>query len=71
MRRKNYLGIVFVFMCVLASAQDRQQVEGFDTVVFHYNGNRSLATIDYRGSSRGYMTAAWWAVHAGNYNLHI
>jgi sialidase-1 len=61
MRRKNYLSIVFVFMCVLASAQDRQQVEGFDTVVFHYNGNRSLATIDYRGNSRGYMTAAWWA----------
>jgi sialidase-1 len=44
-----------------ANAQQNQNVEGFDSVVFHYNGNRSLATIDYRGNNRGYMTAAWWA----------
>ena len=53
----------FLFMVTVISgyAQDRQWVEGFDSVVFHYNGNRSLATLDYRGNSRGYMTASWWA----------
>ena len=44
-----------------ARSQEYQKVEGFDTVLFHYNGNRSLATLDYRGNTRGYMTASWWA----------
>ncbi len=41
--------------------QGIQRIEGYDTVLFHYNGNRTLATTDYRGTKKGYMTAAWWA----------
>lgn len=47
------------FTCTIAFAQ--QQVEGYDTVLFHHNGNRSLATMDFKGKTKGYMTAAWWA----------
>ena len=54
------LSVVFFLNAITTFAQDRQYVEGFDTVVFHYNGNRSMATQDYRGSSMGYMTALWW-----------
>lgn len=53
--------LIASFISTTASGQEKQNVEGFDTVLFHYNGNRSLATIDYRGNNRGYMTAAWWA----------
>jgi sialidase-1 len=52
---------IHLLVVIEANAQQNQNVEGFDSVVFHYNGNRSLATIDYRGNNRGYMTAAWWA----------
>ncbi|HVJ67762.1 MAG TPA: sialidase family protein [Caulifigura sp.] len=38
-----------------------QAVEGFDQVVFHHNANRENPTRDFRGMSRGYMTAGWWA----------
>lgn len=57
------LFIFFLFMLtfIRSFGQDRQWVEGFDTVVFHYAGNRNLSTKDYRGVSRGYMTAPWWS----------
>ncbi len=57
---KIILGYLFVLSISTSFAQERQFLEGFDTVVFHYNGNRGLSTRDYRGSSVGYMTAAWW-----------
>lgn len=57
----NYLFFFFVVGITKGFAQDRQSVEGFNKVIFHQNGNRSLSTRDYRGSSYGYMTAAWWA----------
>lgn len=62
--RKEFFRICFLaclFPVVHASGQEMQKAEGFDTVLFHHNGNRSLATLDYRGNTRGYMTAAWWA----------
>lgn len=43
------------------SAQSKQWVEGFDTVVFHYNANRMTNSRDFRGQSIGFMTAGWWA----------
>jgi hypothetical protein len=43
------------------SAQNKQWVEGYDTVEFHYNVNRNAASRDFRGMSRGLMTAGWWA----------
>jgi photosystem II stability/assembly factor-like uncharacterized protein len=58
------LGIVVVVSLlfnVITYAQDRQRVEGFDSVVFHYNANSTGVVSDFRGSSRGYMTAGWWA----------
>jgi hypothetical protein len=62
--RKEFFSICFIaglLIAMNAGSQENQKVEGFDTVLFHYNGNRSLATLDYRGNTRGYMTAAWWA----------
>lgn len=57
--------LTFLVAVVLNSTgsfgQQKQWVEGFDTVVFHHNGNRSLATLDFRGMAKGYMTASWWA----------
>jgi hypothetical protein len=49
----------FINLVLLSSAWSReiQSIEGSDTVVFHQNGNRCLATIDYRGTSLGYITA--------------
>jgi sialidase-1 len=44
-----------------ASAANRQWVEGFAEVEFHHDANGSTPTRDFRGSSRGYMTAGWWA----------
>ncbi|MFN0168314.1 MAG: sialidase family protein [Bryobacteraceae bacterium] len=49
-------------LTVAAFGQDRQWVEGFDEVDFHYNAHReNRATRDFRGMARGYMTAGWWA----------
>jgi sialidase-1 len=50
----------FLFTSIIAVAQ-KQWVEGFDTVAFHYNANRSVSVRDFRGSAKGYMTAGWWA----------
>lgn len=56
--------LFFSFQVVLINfcfAQNKQQVEGFDTVQFHYNANRLRPVRDFRGTTRGYMTAGWWA----------
>lgn len=60
-KKGSHLFFVLQLLTAIAFGQQKQQVEGFDTVMFHYNGNRTLATMDYRGTTRGYMTAAWWA----------
>jgi sialidase-1 len=63
MKKKSIISYFFITIIAISTAwsQEKQNVAGFDTVLFHYNGNRSLATKDYRGNSRGFMTAAWWA----------
>lgn len=45
----------------LGNPADKQSVEGFDKVVFHYNVNRLASSRDFRGMAPGYMTAGWWA----------
>lgn len=59
--RSRILSFVFCFAALSSIAQEKQTVEGFDSVVFHYNANRTQAVRDFRGSARGYMTAGWWA----------
>src|SRR5258705_10051024 len=60
---KTTLVLIFVYFSgtVAAWSQDRQKLEGFDTVQFHYNANRMAASRDFRGTTPGYMTAGWWA----------
>ncbi|MBS1751410.1 MAG: exo-alpha-sialidase [Bacteroidetes bacterium] len=53
--------LLLFFIFRSAAAQEVQMVEGFDTVVFHYNANRSYPVRDFRGTTKGYMTAGWWA----------
>lgn len=53
--------LLFCFIAPSVLAQEAQQVEGFDTVAFHYNANRAAAVRDFRGQTKGYMTAGWWA----------
>lgn len=64
--------MVVVFSLAIGSsgkAQERQQVEGFDSVVFHYNANRASVVRDFRGSARGYMTAGWWSAEQEKKNI--
>ncbi|OAI55902.1 hypothetical protein AYO49_05075 [Verrucomicrobiaceae bacterium SCGC AG-212-N21] len=52
------------------SAQEEMQwVEGFDKVEFHHGANRNVPSRDFRGSARGYMTAAWWSPEQMKRNL--
>ena len=44
-----------------SAQEDMQWVEGFDKVEFHHGANRGVASRDFRGNARGYMTAAWWS----------
>jgi sialidase-1 len=60
-RNLLYLFAFSLLTNLAASAQSKQQVEGFDTVAFHYDANRSRPAMDFRGNSKGYMTAGWWA----------
>ncbi|MEO5995929.1 MAG: sialidase family protein [Chitinophagaceae bacterium] len=59
----NQLKVFLVFSSILLSlavnGQDRQLVEGFDTVAFHHNDTRTLSK-DFRGMRKGYLTAGWW-----------
>src|SRR5689334_22724927 len=38
----------------------QQKVEGFDSIVFHFNANQFGVSKDFRGVATGYMTAGWW-----------
>lgn len=60
---KLKINMLLALLCVgtMAVAQPTQQVEGFDTVVFHHNINRGVAVRDFRGLTKGFMTAGWWA----------
>lgn len=60
-KKNNCLLLLILFITSLAFAQENQAVEGFDEVKFHYDANRSRPQIDFRGKTRGYMTAGWWA----------
>ncbi|MBS1829058.1 MAG: exo-alpha-sialidase [Acidobacteria bacterium] len=54
----------FCLTAGLAFAQPAQRVEGFASVVFAHNNHASAVAqngVDFRGSTRGYTTAAWWA----------
>src|SRR4051794_33052892 len=54
------LGILSQVPLACAADDGRQWVEGFADVEFHHNANGSAPTRDFRGNSRGYMTAGWW-----------
>lgn len=54
---------------LFSKAQQTQQVEGFDSVVFHYNANRASMVRDFRGLARGYMTAGWWSAEQEKKNI--
>lgn len=60
-RFATVLVLLSLFFTSASLAQSRQQVEGFETVVFHHDANRSGAARDFRGITKGYMTAGWWA----------
>jgi hypothetical protein len=51
----------FLTFTTLGFGQAAQWVEGFDQVEFHHESGMNPVTRDFRGMSRGYMTAAWWA----------
>jgi sialidase-1 len=53
--------VLNILVAAGALAADTQWVEGFDAVEFHHNANGASPTRDFRGQSRGYMTAGWWA----------
>lgn len=55
-----FIASIFIFNAQIF-AQATQWVEGFDTVKFHYDANRSRPVLDFRGWAKGYMTAGWWA----------
>ena len=45
---------------VTAFAQSPQWAEGFDQADYHHKG-RITSGRDFRGTTRGYFTAAWWS----------
>lgn len=55
------LAFAIIGMCTAVLAQEKQKVEGFDQVEFHYDANRSRPQTDFKGSAKGYMTAGWWS----------
>ncbi|MBZ4190882.1 sialidase family protein [Niabella beijingensis] len=60
--KKGLLIAAMLYLVPPSAAQsDLQQVEGFDTVVFHYDANRARPVRDFRGTTPGYMTAGWWS----------
>ena len=52
--------LLLFFSSVSLAALAQQRVEGFDSVVFHFNANRFGVSKDFRGVATGYMTAGWW-----------
>lgn len=59
--KKTWLPVILLLICTGAFAQEKQKVEGFDKVEFSYNANTKGTVRDFRGASKGYMTAGWWA----------
>jgi len=59
--KNNFNAVLFLLLHQNIHAQQIQKVEGFKEVVFHYDANRSRPQVDFRGNTRGYMTAGWWA----------
>src|SRR4029079_845605 len=59
---------VQIVPAVRAAEEKRQFVEGFADVEFHNGANGSAPTRDFRGNSRGYMTAGWWIPGQANKN---
>ena len=57
---KCLLLTVFTFCVTLSHGQQKQMVEGFDKVIFHFNANKTSSSRDFRGMAPGYMTAGWW-----------
>ena len=46
------------------AADDPKRVEGFGRIIFAHNNHPSATVLnarDFRGASRTYMTAGWWA----------
>lgn len=68
MNKAILLHIISILISSVCFSQERQWVEGFDTVAFHHNANRSASVRDFRGASPGYMTAGWWAKGQVNNN---
>jgi len=60
-KKISSLCLAFFFIISHGITQNTQRVEGFESIVFHYNANRSSSQIDFRGKTRGYMTAGWWS----------
>lgn len=61
---KRIIPALFFLAAIVASAADPPRVEGFQRVIFAHNHHDSATIIntrDFRGVSRGFMTAAWWA----------
>ena len=58
--RTRWLAFLLLGSAALAQP-DTERVEGFASVEFHHNANRGAASRDFRGTTRGYMTAGWWA----------
>ncbi|MDQ7948691.1 MAG: sialidase family protein [Pedobacter sp.] len=57
------LRLILIICCIAFSlqAQQQQAVEGFSAVDFHNDANRARPQLDFRGNTKGYMTAGWWA----------
>lgn len=62
MRNKvSFLLFMLMSSSMVTVAQKTQSVEGFDKLDFYYNANRSQSYTDFRGVTKGYMTAGWWS----------
>ncbi len=61
------LGIVSAAMLMLLSGarpvhtESIQEVEGFQEIVFSHPHDFLTSSVDFRGPSKGYMTAEWWS----------
>ncbi|HMI01923.1 MAG TPA: hypothetical protein VK541_05540, partial [Pedobacter sp.] len=60
-KKLSILAFAVFGMCTASPGQEKQAVEGYDKVEFHYDANRSRPQTDFRGNAKGYMTAGWWS----------
>lgn len=57
----RFLLAILISTAACASPDEKPQwVEGFDQIEFHFDVPKLARTLDFRGMSRGYMTAAWF-----------